>query len=98
MKEVVLSPLARHTLDYYFENVQGFRRTDMQQRAYHYRKIINTMANIDTIFEDAVTINGNNLIEIDNICVVEFSIKNDIVLIKEIYFNHNIHQWQEYNY
>jgi hypothetical protein len=46
-KKVVLSRDAERTMNEYYENVQGYRYTDMPQRVFHYRRIIDVLMNID---------------------------------------------------
>ncbi|GHT31811.1 hypothetical protein FACS189434_02260 [Bacteroidia bacterium] len=91
---------AERTLNEYYENVQGLHYTDMQQRVFHYRRIIDVLINIDVYFDDVKSWNDSLIIDIDNFCKVQFVIDSNQteVFIEEIYFNYDIHQWQTYHY
>jgi len=98
MRRVVLSDNAQNTLENYFLNFYGGYFTDMPQRAYHYRRIISILTNIDLFLEDVYVINDKNYILVDDICVVEFEIKETPqVVISNIHFNNDITQQQKYN-
>ena len=78
MKTIVLSDNAKFTLDEYFHNYCGVSLTDMPQRAYHYRRLINILSNVNSFLNEVYMVNDKNYIEIDNICVVEFEIKENL--------------------
>jgi len=88
MREVILSDSAQWVMDYYFENYQGsYYNNDMQKRAFNYSKVIKCLAYIDLFLDDVYTKNNREYIDIENICTVEFSMKNQTeILIKNIYF------------
>jgi hypothetical protein len=99
MRKIVLSDSVQFTLDDYFQNYSGTTITDMPQRAYHYSRMIYVLTNIDLFFDEAICINNQNYISINNIFTVEFAFDdNSDVIVKEIYFNHNITQPQKYNF
>lgn len=88
MMQVVLSPKASQTMDNYFENYIGFQnRSDMNQRAYNYSRILKCLSQINIM--ETYVVNGKNFIDIDDICKVEYRIENNNVevVIKDIYFN-----------
>jgi len=100
VKKVVLSANAERTLTEYYENVQGYHRTDMPQRVFHYRRIIDVLINIDNYLDEIKILDDSMFIDIDNICKVRFAIENNQkeIIIEAIYFNQNIKKWQTYHY
>jgi len=97
MRTTVLSDNAKFTLDDFFHNYCGAGITDMSQRAYHYRRLINVLSNINSFLNEVYTVNDTNYIKVDNICVVEFEIRELEVAIMNILFNNDITQPQKYN-
>jgi predicted glycosyltransferase len=90
----------KFTLDEYFYNYHSRAGiTDMPQRAYHYRRLINILSNINSFSDQVYVVNDKNYIKIDNICVVEFEIRKHVpeVAIMNIQFNNDITQPQKYN-
>ena len=100
MKKIVLSFDAERTLSEYYENVQGFRNTDMPQRVFHYRRIIDVLMNIDNYLDDVKCLNDSMFIDIDRICKVQFAIESNQteIVIEAIYFNRDIRKRQAYHY
>ena len=99
MKIIVLSDNARLTLDDFFHNYCGADITDMPQRAYHYRRLINVLSNINSFLNEIYVVNDKNYMKVDNICVVEFEIRENVseVAIMDIQFNNDTTQPQKYN-
>ena len=88
--QIVLSSKASQAMNNYFENYVGSQnKNDMNQRAYHYSRILKSLSQINTL--DAYIVIGKNFVDIDDICRVEFEIANDDtqIVIMEIYFNNN---------
>ena len=76
MIQIVLSPEASQTMDYYFENYIGYQsNNDMNQRAYNYSRILKCLSQINTL--DSYVVNGKNFVDVDNICRVEYEISNN---------------------
>ena len=100
MKKVVLSFNAERTLSEYYENVQGLRYTDMPQRVFHYRRIIDVLMSIDHYLDNVKPLASSLFLDIDNICKVQFAIESNQteIIIEAIYFNHDIQKWQSYHY
>ena len=91
MRDVILSEAAQQIMDYYFESYQGsYYNNDMQKRAFNYSKVIKHLAYIDLFLDDVYIKNHKEYIDIEDICTVEFSMKNPTeILIKNIYFKNN---------
>ena len=88
--QIVLSPKAYQTMNNYFENFVGSQnKNDMNQRAYHYSRILKCLSQIDSL--EAYIVNGKNFVDIDNICRVEFEIANNNteIVVMDIQFNNN---------
>jgi hypothetical protein len=76
-------------MDNYFDNYQGsYYNNDMQKRALNYSKVLKYLAYIDLFFDDVYIKNRRKHIDIEDICTVEFVIRNNQteVLITNIYF------------
>ena len=91
--QIVLSPKASQIMDSYFEHYIGSQnKNDMNQRAYHYSRILKCLSQIN--LSDTYVVNNKNFVDIDNICRIEYEISNNDcqVVIMDIHFNNdNIH-------
>ena len=88
--QIVLSLKASQTMDDYFENYRGFQsKNDMNQRAYHYSRILKCLSQINSL--DTYVVNEKNFVDIDDICRIEFEIANNDtqIVIMEIRFNND---------
>ena len=89
MRKIILSSRAEQILDDYFENYQNLSvGNDMQKRAFNYSTIIRSLYHIETFSENTYSVEGKNILVINDICVVEYSMLNNgsIILIKDIHF------------
>ena len=90
MIQIVLSPKAYQTMNNYFENYVGSQnKNDMNQRAYHYSRILKCLSQIDCL--ETYIVNEKNFVDIDDICRIEYKMENNNVeiVVKEIHFNKN---------
>jgi len=90
MKQVYLSSVAEETIGFFFEKYKGNKINDLSQRALIYRRIREFLASFD--ISQAYIINGKKYVDIENICSVEFLMRNNAteILITNIYFNEEI--------
>jgi len=73
-------------MDDYFDNYIGFQNNnDMNQRAFNFSRILKCLSQLHTL--DTYVVDGKNLVDIDNICSVEYEITNKYYVIQNIYFN-----------
>ena len=64
MMQIVLSPKASQTMDNYFENYIGSQnKNDMNQRAFHYSRILKCLSQIDCL--ETYIVNDKNFVDID---------------------------------
>jgi dynactin complex subunit len=88
---VKLEWTAKEAIEQYYEDYRYLRTggTDLEQRTNYYRKIINTLRNVDMYLHKTRTSNGANYIEIDDIATVEYEIKDNVweIVVRNIYFD-----------
>ena len=90
MTRIVLSPKTCQTMNNYFEDYVGSQnKNDMNQRAYHYSRILKCLSQIDSL--ETYVVHGKNFVDIDDICRVEFEIANNNteIVVMDIQFNNN---------
>lgn len=72
---------------YYEDYIGSPIENDLWIRVLHIRRIREILTYIDLLLDDVYTKNGKEYIDIEGICTVEFSMKNQTeILIKNIYF------------
>jgi hypothetical protein len=90
MKKVYFGTIAAEILGRYFENYKGGRTNDLSGSALAYRRIREFLTAFDT--SDTYIVDGKKYVEIENICIIEYVMRNNAteILVTDIVLNEKI--------
>ncbi|MCL2417477.1 MAG: hypothetical protein FWD02_06040 [Bacteroidales bacterium] len=87
MRCVYFGSTATEKLGRFFENYRGNRINDLAKRALVYRRMREFLTAFD--MSDSYMVNGKKYVDIEDICIVEYVMRNESkeILVTNIFFN-----------